>query len=406
MADNNLSTMDFDITDDQREVLELVDAACKRIEPIEVKSWREHKQTPRKDIVDVFGGAGLLGMPIDTKYGGAGLDKLTYALSLARIAKVSGSLRTFFSGHTSIGGLTVQEWGTEAQKQKYLPRVCSGEYIMAFGLTEPEAGSDPRNMSSTYEERGDEFILNGNKTLISNGTIADLVTVYAKKKGTDHVSGFIVETSTRGFTSAKLEGKVSLISSDTSQFFMQDVAVPKENLLGQEGKGMNIAYATLMNGRLSVAAGCLGELEHCLEESVKYAQQRCMHGKEIGKHQLVQDKIARMATDLEASRLLVCKAAVMKQRYDDHKAAHGEDRKMRDAVIAQIAKTKLFVTNAAQQGAWEAMQVHGGNGIFDEYAVARHWADTRVSCIYEGTNEMLKLMIASHELGPGFDAYK
>src|SRR5207253_847565 len=224
-------------------------------------------------------------------------------------------VRTFFSGHTSIGQYPIMTWGSAEQKQRYLPPSCKGEKILAFGLTEPEAGSDPLEMQMTYERRGDQFVLNGVKYLISNAGIATTVVTFAYPKGrTGRISAFIVEMGGPGCAREDLTAKMGMPTSNTGMFELTDYAVPAENLLGGEGNGFRVAMGTLVSGRLSVAAGCLGVIEDCLAEAVAYAKQRVQHGKEIARHQLVQEHIAHIEMDRVAAESLVTRAVEMKAR--------------------------------------------------------------------------------------------
>lgn len=398
---SSLSKFNFDLSDEQSLILENVDRACKAVRPVEDRRYLEHKYN--EQVRKIFADAHLLGLPISRKYGdGQGADMLTYALTLERIGREGTGVRTFFSGHVSLGQLTVQRWGDEDQKCRYLVPATKGETVFAFALTEPGAGSDPSSLQTSFEEKGGNFVLNGQKMWISNGSIADALVVFAYPSGKrDGMCAFIVERRSEGFSAKAIENKMGLHSSDTATIYLDNCIVPKENLLGPRGKGLSIAYSALMSGRLSVAAGCVGVIQDCLDEAVRYAGIRFQHGKLIGKHQLVQRHIGIMATNLEASRWLTLRAAYLKQRYEEQ----ATNPKLRDAADSDIAKAKYFASNAAFEAANSAVQVMGANGFSLENRPARHLLDTRVCRIYEGTDEILEQKIALSVLGKDFEAF-
>ena len=396
----NLSIMNFDISEEQEALLEIIDKACREVRPIEERCYLEGRFNDQ--LIDIAKRAHITGLPIDEKYGGEGADLMTYILALERIGKEGSSVRTFFSGHLSIGALVIQQWGNEAQKQKYLPKAASGEWIMAFALTEPEAGSDPASLRTTFEDCGSYYKLNGSKQWISNATIADVITAYARDLETDRISAFIVEADSPGYRTEVHKHKMGLITSDTGMIFFEDCIVPKENLLGKPDKGLTVAYTALMSGRLSVAAGCVGTIEDCLEEAVNYAKERVQHGKPIAKHQLIQRHIGIMSTNLEAARYLTYRAADAKMKWE----VDFENRTLRKKADAMISRAKYFAANASFDAAFRAVQVFGGNGYSLEYRVARHECDSRVTPIYEGANEILEQKIAVDILGREYEAYK
>jgi alkylation response protein AidB-like acyl-CoA dehydrogenase len=383
-----------------------VEAFCREIRPIEELCYVEHRFNDQ--VVALGKKYNILGMPVPVEYGGRGADTVSYARALTRIGREGTGVRTFFSGHTSIGEYPIYIWGNDDQKKRYLPAACKGEKILAFGLTEPDAGSNPLQMQSTYERRGDHFLLNGVKYLISNGGIADAVVIFAYPKGKEggkdggRVSAFIFDTNTPGFAKEDLVAKVGMPSANTAMFEMSDCKVPVANLLGEEGQGFRIAMWTLVSGRLSVASGCLGVIEDCLTEAANYAKERVQHGKEIARHQLVQEHIAHIEMDRVASDALVMKAAEAKDACyaDPHNA---ELRTKADLLSAQA---KLFAANAAWDAADRAVQVYGGRGWSTLYRPGRHLMDVRVCRIYEGTDEILKLKIAAAVLGKEYEAFK
>ncbi len=398
----DLSRMNFEVSEEQKLVLDEVDRACKELRPFEDQAYLEGKFN--EHLVPIFRKAQLLGLPISRRYGeGQGADVLTYSLALERIGQEGTGVRTFLSGHVSLGQITIQKWGSEEQKERYLPTATRGEKVMCFGLTEPTAGSDPASLRTTYEDKGSFFLLNGSKAWISNGSIADVAVIFAYPKGKrEGMSAFIVEKTFEGYSSQQQKHKLGMPTSDTGSIFLDNCRVPKENLLGPPGKGLGIAYSGLMSGRLSVAAGCLGVIEDCITEAVSYSRQRVQHGKEIGKHQLVQRHIGVMSTNLEAAKNLVYKAALLKQRSDEEPA----NKDLREHADIMIAKAKFFASNASYDAADRAVQIFGSSGYSFETRAPRHLVDTRVCRIYEGTDEILVQKIAVGLLGPDFESYR
>ncbi len=398
----DLSRMNFDVSDEQRLVLDEVDRACRELRPFEDEAYLAGRFN--EHLAPIFKKAQLLGLPISRRYGeGQGADVLTYALALERIGREGTGVRTFLSGHVSLGQVTIQKWASEEQKQQYLPPATKGEKVMCFGLTEPTAGSDPTSLRTTFEDKGSYYVLNGSKAWISNGSIADVAVVFAYPKGKrDGICAFIVEKGFEGYSSQQQKHKLGMPTSDTGSIFLDNCRVPKENLMGPLGKGLSIAYSGLMSGRLSVAAGCLGVIEDCIEEAVEYAKQRVQHGKQIGKHQLVQRHIGDMSTSLEAAKNLVYKAALLKQRSD----SSPEDRELRDEADVMIAKAKYFASNASFEAADRTVQILGSSGYSFETRAPRHLVDTRVCRIYEGTDEIMVQKIAVSLLGSDYEAYK
>lgn len=397
----SLSKMNFDISEEQKLILEQVDRACREIRPIEDRCYLERRFNDQ--VRPVFARAHMLGLPVSRKYGdGQGADMVTYALAIDRIGREGTGVRTFFSVHIALCQLTVQAWGNEEQKQRILTPATKGERLLAFGLTEPGAGSDPASLTSYFEEKGGRFVLSGQKTWISNGSIADRVLVFAYPKGRrEGMCAFVVDRDSPGYSAKPIENKLGLPTSDTATIYMDRVEVPKENLLGPRGKGYAVALSGLMRGRLSVAAGCVGVMQDCLDEVVRYSGVRVQHGKKIGRHQLVQRHIGIISTNLEAARWLLLRAAFIKQKYEENPA----NLELREAANQAIVKAKYFAANASFDAANRAVQVFGASGYSYENRPARHLADTRVTTIYEGTNEILEQSIAVGALGSGFEAY-
>ncbi len=379
----------MDRTNQQR-LLADVEAFCQDIRPIEELCYVDHRYNDQ--VIPLARKYNLLAMPVPEAYGGRGADTVTYARALARIGREGTGVRTFFSGHTSIGEYPIYTWGNEEQKRRYLPAAARGDVILAFGLTEPEAGSNPLEMQMTYERTGDRFVLNGVKYLISNGGIATTIVTFAKGP-TGRMSAFLVDTNAPGFAKEDLTAKMGMPTSNTAMFELANYEVPAANLLGEEGNGFRIAMGTLVSGRLSVASGCLGVIEDCLAEAVNYAKERQQHGKPIAKHQLVQEHLAHIEQDRLATDALVELAAAAK----DAGAPNAE-------LLA--AQAKLFAANAAWDAADRAVQVYGGRGWSTLYRPGRHLQDVRVCRIYEGTDEILKLKIAAALLGKEYEAYR
>src|SRR5437867_542248 len=417
MSYSNLSKMNFEVSEEQKNFLEQVDSACTSIRDHESKCYLEERANDR--IVPEFGKIGMLGCPISKKYGGLGYDVLTYMLALERIGKEGNSLRTFFSAHISIGQMVLQNWADEDQKRKYLPNTTSGKAIMAFALTEPTAGSDPASMTTKFEENGDNFILNGKKHWVGNGTIAKVITTYAR--GPDRrISDFIVDTDSKGFHADEMKDKVGLLTVKNAEINFENCVVPKKNLLGSKGKGLSIAYSALIDGRLSVAAGAVGVMNDCLEESIKHSQKREQHGSLLAKKQLIQEHLASIILNIESSRWLVYRAAVARQKLHDYienlkekdetwqlKLNRGEQEYslLRNRADRLAAIAKLHAANAAFDCSNRAVQIFGSFAYQKTNRVARHFLDSRAITIYEGANEVLKLKIASLELGEKYQAY-
>ena len=386
---------------DQRQLLLDVEAFGEEIRPIEELCYVEHRFNDQ--VIPLGRKYNLLAMPVPPAYGGRGADTVTYARALARIGREGTGVRTFFSGNTSIGQYPILNWGNEDQKRRFLPASARGELILAFGLTEPEAGSNPLEMQMTYEKHGDRYLLNGVKYLISNGGIANAVVTFAYPKGrTGRISAFIVNLDGKGVAREDLTAKMGMPTANTAMFELTDCEVPAANLLGEEGNGFRIAMGTLVAGRISVAAGCLGVIEDCLAEAVTYAKERQQHGKAIARHQLVQEHIAAIEMHRLATESLVLRAAEAKNA-SDTEPGKAELKSRADLLSAQA---KLFAANAAWDAADRAVQVFGGRGWSTLYRPGRHLQDVRVCRIYEGTDEILKLKIAASVLGKGYEAFK
>jgi alkylation response protein AidB-like acyl-CoA dehydrogenase len=389
------------LNDEQLEILNRVDQACQDLYLPEFEHYIAHKyneQTPQ-----VLKKHRLMGLTVSREYGGAGADSLTWALALERFGELGLGVVTFVDVHCLLSSLALEQWGTAFQKEQYLAPAAKGEKIMAYGLTEPEAGSEPTSLKTSYEERDGGYVLSGTKYLISNGSIADSIIIFAYPRGRSQgMSAFIVDTKTEGFSVAMhLEEKIGLFTSDTAMLDMSDCKVPKENLLGQPGKGLHVAYSALLNGRIGIGSGCVGIIGDCLNSVTERAKSRVQHGKPIGKHQLIQRHIAQIVMNLEMARWPNYVAAVEKTKLD----AEPTNLELRNRVDLQSAVAKRVASRLAYESADLAVQVFGGFGYSLLSPVAKHLCDARVARIYEGTDEIMELKIASLVLGKGFEAY-
>lgn len=379
--------MDLDLTDEQQAVREMARKfAAEYIVPV-ARDNDVHERFP-SEIIEHMGQLGLLGGPVPVEYGGAGLDHISQALVTEEIGKACSSVRTTISVQISLVELSLARWGTEEQKRHYLPALCRGKLIGCFGLTEPNAGSDPSGMETTAVADGDHWVLNGHKIWISNGGVAGLAIIFAqtdKRQGHRGIGAFLVDRGTGGFSSRDMHGKLGLRASNTGELILEDCRIPKDQVLGKVGEGFQVAMSALDNGRYSVAAGCVGICQGCVDASVRYAKERQQFGRAIGSFQLVQDLVARMIVDVEAARLLV------------FRAGHLKNQGVR--CTREISIAKYFASEAAVRCALDAIQVHGAYGYSNEYPVERYLRDAKVATIYEGTSQIQKLLIASHDLG-------
>ncbi|MFC3886387.1 acyl-CoA dehydrogenase [Bacillus songklensis] len=342
----------------------------------------ENGEFPR-DILKKMGEPGLMGIPVSEEYGGAGLDFMSYIIAIHEISKISAAVGVILSVHTSVGTNPIIYFGTEEQKKKYVPKLASGQYLGAFCLTEPNAGSDAANLKTRAEQKENHYVLNGSKVFITNGGEADTYIVFAStdpSKGRKGISAFIVEKGTPGFIIGKDEHKMGLNGSRTTQISLEDCLVPKENLLGTEGEGFKIAMANLDAGRIGIAAQSLGIAEAALEEAVSYAKTRIQFGKPIAAQQGIAFKLADMATSVEAAKLLTYQAAYL--------------RSQNIPCRKQASMAKLFASSTAMNAATEAIQVLGGYGYTKDYPAERYFRDAKVCEIYEGTSEIQRIVIS------------
>jgi alkylation response protein AidB-like acyl-CoA dehydrogenase len=360
------------------------------------KAARDFAQELWKDVIErdekgkfpthhvkKMGELGFLGMMVDPKYGGSGLDTISYVLAMEEISKVDASCSVIMSVNNSLVCWGIEAFGNEEQKQKYLTKLATGEWLGAFCLSEPEAGSDATSQRTTAEDKGDYYLVNGTKNWITNGNSADVYLVMAQtdvSKGHRGINCLIVEKKWDGVTVGKKEDKMGIRSSDTHSIMFQDVKVPKENRIGEDGFGFKFAMKTLDGGRIGIASQALGIASGAYELAVKYSKERKAFGKEISRHQAIQFKLADMATRVEAARLLCLRAAYLKDQGANYSQA--------------AAMAKVYSSETAGWVANEAVQVHGGYGYVREYHVERMMRDAKITQIYEGTSEIQRLVIA------------
>ncbi len=342
----------------------------------------EHQKFPAEQIKKL-GELGFLGMMVDPKYGGSGLDTISYVLAMEEISKVDASVSVVMSVNNSLVCWGLETFGTEEQKQKYLVPLAKGEIIGAFCLSEPEAGSDATSQRTTAIDKGDHYLLNGTKNWITNGGTASVYLVMAQTdvaKGHKGINCLIVEKGTPGFTVGPKENKLGIRGSDTHSLMFTDVKVPKANRIGEEGFGFKFAMKTLAGGRIGIASQALGIASGAYELALKYSKERKAFGKEISQHQAIQFKLADMATEIEAARLLCLKAAWLKDQHGNYDLAG--------------SMAKLYASKVAMDTTVEAVQVHGGYGYVKEFHVERLMRDAKITQIYEGTSEIQKIVIA------------
>ena len=374
--------MNFTLTKEQELVRQMVrDFAVNEVKPIAA----EIDVTERFPMENVkkMGELGMMGIPFPTEFGGAGGDVLSYILAVEELSKVCATTGVILSAHTSLCASLINENGTPEQKEKYLRDLCTGNKIGAFGLTEPGAGTDAAGQQTTAVLDGDNYILNGSKIFITNGGVADTFIVFAmtdKSKGTKGISAFIVEKGFPGFSIGKKEDKLGIRASSTTELIFENCVVPKENLIGREGKGFGIAMKTLDGGRIGIAAQALGIAEGALDEAIKYMKERKQFGRPITKFQGLQWYLAEMDVKIRAAKHLVYEAAIAKQEGRPY--------------TVEAARAKLFAAETAMDVTTKAVQLFGGYGYTKEYPVERMMRDAKITEIYEGTSEVQKMVIS------------
>ena len=380
--------MDFDLTPEQQQIQKLArDFAQKEIAP--GARERDRTETFPAEILKKMAPLGLLGGPVPEQYGGMGIDYISHAIITEEVGRADSSVRTTLSVQISLVELTILRFGTEEQKRKYLPKLCSGEWIACFGLTEPGYGSDAAGLATSAVRDGDDWVVSGRKIWISNGGPSKLALVFARTDPTapkaHGITALLLERDAQPYDAPPIHGKLGLRSSNTSELVFDKVRVPDAQRLGECGQGFKIAMTALDSGRYSVAAGAVGIAQACIDASVKYAGERTTFGKPIASRQLVQELIADMIVETEAARLLVYRAGDVKNK--------GRSS-TRETSIA-----KLYASEIASRCADRAIQVHGGYGFSDEFPVERYYRDARVNRLYEGTTEIQKLIIGRFATG-------
>ena len=379
--------MDFDLTPEQELIRKTArDFADREVAPVATQYDRaEEFPWP---VVEKMRPLGFLGAPIPEEYGGMGLDAISYCLVIEEIARADSSVRSILSVNCSLVGLSILKWGTEEQKRSWLPKICTGDAIGCFALTEPGAGSDPSSLTMTAARDGDDYVLNGSKMFITNGTVAGVALTMATvdpSLGSKGITAFLVPCDAAGFEAREIKGKLGLRASSTAELIYRDVRVPASAMLGEVGDGMKVALSALDNGRVGLAAGCVGIAQACLDAALQYAKDREQFGRPIAGFQLIQEMLAEMLIEVEAARLLVWRAAALK------------DKGVRNTIEASIAK--YVASEAAVKCANLAIQVHGGYGYIDEFPVGKYLRDARVTTLYEGTSQVQKLLLGRHLTG-------
>lgn len=374
--------MDFKLNDEQQLLRDMIrEFTEKEVRPIAAEI-DENERFP-EELIPKMSEVGLLGIPVPEEYGGVGMGNLEYVIAVEEISKACASTGVTISAHTSLCCWPILTYGTEEQKQKYLPDLATGEKLGAFGLTEPNAGTDAAMQATTAEDKGDHYLLNGSKIFITNGSYADVYVIFAmtdKSAGNKGISAFILEKGMEGFTFGSKERKMGIRGSATYELVFDNVKVPKENLLGEEGKGFKIAMSTLDGGRIGIAAQALGIAEGALERAIAYTKERKQFGRSIAAQQNTQFKLADMATRVEAAQMLVYKAAMAKAT--------------QRVYSVEAAKAKLFAAETAMAVTTEVVQLFGGYGYIREYDVERMMRDAKITEIYEGTSEVQRMVIS------------
>lgn len=374
--------MDFQLNDEQQQLKKSVREFAEREIAPNVMKWDEAGEFPLATIKKL-GKLGLLGMVFPAEYGGAGMGYVDYVLAIEELARVDGSVGIIVAAHTSLCSNHIFLAGTEGQKKKYISKLATGEFIGAWGLTEPSAGSDAGSARMTAKRRGNSWVLNGTKTFCTNGHYADALVVIAvtdRAANTHGLSAFIVDKDTKGFRPGKKENKLGLRASDTAELIFEDCAIPAEHLLGKEGDGFIDAMRVLDGGRISIAALSLGMAQGAYEAALNYSRERKQFGKAIGEFQAIQWKLADMATEIDAARLLTMRAASMK------------DAGLKTTLESSMAK--LYASEVAVKCANEGVQIHGGYGFIKDYPAEKFYRDVKLCTIGEGTSEIQRLVIA------------
>ena len=372
--------MDFALTEEQLLIRETARTFCDREIVPHAREW---DRTERMDlgIVAKLADVGFLGCALPEEYGGMGLDTISYCLVMEELGRADSSVRGIVSVNNGLAGKTIAKWGTSEQKREWLPRMCSGESLGCYGLTEPGSGSDPASLVTRAERDGDGWVINGSKIFITLGSWAGVCLVFARTggEGPRGITCFLVPTATEGFAAVKIDGKLGLRAQDTAELFLDGVRVPDSARLGGEGEGFKVAMSALDNGRISLAAGSVGIAQGCVDACLAYAAERTQFGRSIATFQLVQELIADTAVETEAARMLAWRAAFLADAGEPYTLA--------------ASQAKYYASEVAVRAANAAVQVHGGYGYIDEFPVQKYLRDARVSTLYEGTSQIQKLLI-------------
>jgi len=350
------------------------------------RDW-DRSETMDRAIVGKLAEIGFLGASLPTEHGGLGLDTISYCLVMEELGRADSSVRGIVSVQNGLVGKTVARWATDEQRGEWLPRLASGEALGCYALTEPGSGSDPASLTTRAERDGDDWLLTGSKIFITLGTWAEVALVFARsgEEGARGITCFLVPTGSEGFEARPIKGKLGLRAQDTGELFLEQVRVPDSARLGAEGDGFKVAMSALDNGRISLAAGCVGIAQGCLDASVAYAQERTQFGRPIAGFQLVQELLADISVEADAARLLTWRAAALADRGERH--------------TLESSAAKYYASEVSVRAANAAVQVHGGYGYVDEYPVGKYLRDARVTTLYEGTSQVQKLIIGRHLTG-------
>jgi butyryl-CoA dehydrogenase len=372
--------MDFSLTPEQELIRSSAREFCEREIVPHSRDWDRAEELDR-GLVAKLAAAGYLGATIAEEYGGMGLDTVSYCLLMEELGRADSSVRGIVSVNLGLVGKTVAKWGTEEQKREWLPQLASGDALGCYALTEPGSGSDPASLVTRAQRDGGDWVLSGSKIFITLGSWAGLALVFARsgEEGARGLTCFLVSTGAAGYSATPIKGKLGLRAQDTAEVFLDGVRVPDSSRLGEEGDGFKVAMSALDNGRVSLAAGCVGIAQGCLDACVTYAAERRQFGKAISSFQLVQELLADMSVELEAARLLTWRAALL------------ADSGQRHTLESSVAK--YYASEVSVRAANAAVQVHGGYGYVDEYPVGKYLRDARVTTLYEGTSQIQKLII-------------
>ncbi|HKB93492.1 MAG TPA: acyl-CoA dehydrogenase family protein [Gaiellaceae bacterium] len=372
--------MDFGLTPEQELIRDTAREFCAREIVPHAREW-DRSERMDEGIVAKLADVGFLGCGLPEEYGGMGLDQVSYCLVMEELGKADSSVRGIASVNNGLAGKTIAKWGTEEQKQEWLPRMCSGEALGCYALTEPGAGSDPGSLRTRAERDGEGWVISGSKIFITLGSWAGVALVFARTGGPGPrgISCFLVPTAVEGYRANRIDGKLGLRAQDTAEVFLDGVRVPGTALLGEQGAGFKVAMSALDNGRISLAAGSVGIAQGCLDASVAYAKERSQFKPAIAQHQLVQELLADIAVETEAARLMAWRAAALADAGESYTLA--------------ASQAKYYASEVAVRAANAAVQVHGGYGYIDEFPVQKYLRDARVSTLYEGTSQIQKLLI-------------